>query len=100
MGSTFLLLLLVSVESLELSALVLEHLIELLSPRLHILVILVNQQRSEDESVEAMQVISASVLFLLLNGSLCSAAVNRAGTIFSLILKLLVVVEQRFTSLR
>ena len=54
MGSTSFLLLVLSVESLELSALVLEHLIELLSPRLHILVILVNQQRSEDESVEAM----------------------------------------------
>ena len=100
MGSTSFLLLVVSVESLELSALVLEHLIELLSPRLHILVILVNQQRSEDESVEAMQVISTSVLFLLLNRSLCSAAMNRASTIFSFILKLLVVVEQRFTSLR
>ena len=76
------------VEFSEIAALVLEHLIELLRSCLSILVVLVDQNRSGNQLVEAFKVVLTSILFLLADSLVRVAMV---GMLIGVILLLIVV---------
>lgn len=84
--------LLVRIEFPHFFTLVLEHLVELLSARLSVLVILVDQDRSDNELVEALQVSRASVLLALFAISLFVVIVLVLGRTILLRVILFVVV--------
>ena len=95
-GSRFFLFL---VQLHELATLILEHLVEFVGASLHILVVLMDEQGSQDKRVKSFQVVSARILLLFgcLVMRLCATVTRHF--ILVVLGDLLVVVEQRLMHL-